>query len=331
MSRCLITGGAGFLGSHVAEHLRDAGHEVVVLDDLSGGFLSNVSDGVQFVQGSVCDAQLVDDVFRTREPEYVWHLAAYAAEGLSPFIRNFNYWNNLCGSVNVTNACVNYDVKCLVFTSSIAVYGSSCPPFNEDMWPSPEDPYGIAKYAVELDLKAAHEQFGLNYIIFRPHNVYGEHQNLGDRYRNVVGIFMNQIMQGEPMTIFGDGTQTRAFSYVGDVAPIIANAVDVREAYNKTFNIGGDTWYTVNMLASRVAEAMEVAPLVNHVPARNEVQHAFCNHVQVALYLGFHDLTLLGEGLTKMAAWAKQRGPQVSTKFASIEITRGLPVVWRDA
>ena len=97
---------------------------------------------------------------------------------------------------------------------------------TEDTTPEPEDPYGIAKYAVERELRASREMFGLDYMIFRPHNVYGPRQNIGDRYRNVVGIFMNQILQGQPMTIFGDGTQTRAFSYIDDVAPVMAAAID---------------------------------------------------------------------------------------------------------
>jgi UDP-glucose 4-epimerase len=162
----------------------------------------------------------------------VFHLAAYAAEGLSHFIKRFNYSNNLLGSVNLINASVNFDVKCVVFTSSIAVYGANQVPMTEDIVPKPEDSYGIAKYAVELELEESHKMFGLNYITFRPHNVYGEYQNIGDMYRNVIGIFMNQIMQGKPVTIFGDGEQTRAFSYIGDVAPVIAESIERPSAYN---------------------------------------------------------------------------------------------------
>ena len=245
MTRSLVTGGAGFIGSHVARHCLALGHEVVVLDDLSGGFRDQVPAGASFVQGSVTDHELVQRLFAEHHFDYVYHLAAYAAEGLSHFIRRFNYANNLIGSVNLINEAVKHDVKCFVFTSSIAVYGVNQLPMTEDLTPQPEDPYGIAKYAVELDLRAAHEMFGLNSIIFRPHNVYGENQNIGDRYRNVIGIFMNQIMQGQPMTIFGDGSQTRAFSYIDDVAPIIARSVDVPAAYNQVFNVGADQPYTV--------------------------------------------------------------------------------------
>src|SRR5580700_9736327 len=227
-SNVLVTGAAGFIGSHVAAHLLKQGHAVVGLDDLSGGFEDHVPQGTHFVRGSITDEALINRLFAEHHFEHVFHLAAYAAEGLSHFIKRFNYTNNLLGSVNLINASVNAGtVKCFVFTSSIAVYGRNQLPMSEEAVPQPEDPYGIAKYAVELDLKEAHEMFGLNHVIFRPHNVYGENQNLGDRYRNVIGIFMNQIMQGQPMTIFGDGLQTRAFTHIDDVAPLIARCVDV--------------------------------------------------------------------------------------------------------
>ena len=167
----LVTGGAGFIGSHVAQHCLSAGHDVVVLDDLSGGFRDQVPGGATFIEGSITDAPLVARLFNEYHFDYVYHLAAYAAEGLSHFIRRFNYTNNVVGSVDIINECVKHDVKCLVFTSSIAVYGAGQLPMTESMTPAPEDPYGIAKYAVELDLRAAHSMFGLNSIVFRPHNV----------------------------------------------------------------------------------------------------------------------------------------------------------------
>src|SRR5580658_3109311 len=220
--KSLITGGAGFIGAHVTNELIKMGHEGIVLDDLSGGFEENINPAAIFIKGSITDHELITRIFNEHKFDYVYHLAAYAAEGLSHFIKRFNYNNNLIGSVNLINESIKHKVKCFVFTSSIAVYGIGKPPLREDMIPVPEDPYGVAKYAVEMELRVSHEMFGLNYVIFRPHNVYGEYQNLGDRYRNVVGIFMNQIMQGKPMTIFGDGKQTRAFSYIDDVAPAIA-------------------------------------------------------------------------------------------------------------
>ena len=192
--KILVTGAAGFVGSHVASLLAKQNNEVTGLDDLSGGRLANVPADVKFVEGSITDYGMLENLFSKGRFDYVYHLAAYAAEGLSHFIRRFNYENNLIGSVNLINQSVLHGVKCFVFTSSIAVYGKNQLPMTEDLVPVPEDPYGIAKHAIELDIKAAHEIFGLNYTIFRPHNVYGENQNISDRYRNVIGIFMNQIM-----------------------------------------------------------------------------------------------------------------------------------------
>lgn len=324
----LVTGGAGFMGSHVAEQLLKMGHQVVVLDDLSGGFVDNVPPGTTFVQGSILDCQLVDRLFEKYAFQYVYHLAAYAAEGLSHFIKRFNYQNNLIGSVNLINASVNHDVKRFVFTSSIAVYGAAQVPMTEDTIPLPEDSYGIAKLAVERDLAVSHEMFGLNYTIFRPHNVYGERQNIGDRYRNVVGIFMNQLLKGEPMTIFGDGEQQRAFTHISDVAPIIAESVQVAEARNEIFNVGADVPYTVNHLAKVVADAMGRECKVTHLDPRNEVKIAFSDHSKAERAFGVREKTPLGSGIRGMAEWVKGHGARASSFFENIEVAKNMPGSW---
>jgi UDP-glucose 4-epimerase len=242
--RALITGAAGFIGSHVVDACLDLGMDVVATDDLSGGFRGNVPDGARFVEGDLRDAEFVAGLWNGGRFDYVYHLGAYAAEGLSHFIRRFNYRTNLEASVNLINQSVLHDADRFVFTSSIAVYGAGQVPMTEDMTPLPEDPYGISKYAVELDLSAAREIFGLEYTIFRPHNVYGERQNIADRYRNVIGIFMNNVLHGRPMPIFGDGMQTRAFSNIVDVAPIISRSPLVEASRNETYNIGADQPHT---------------------------------------------------------------------------------------
>lgn len=331
MSRVLVTGGAGFLGSHVATALVERGHDVTVLDDLSRGFRANVPAAARFVQGSVADATLVDAVFADGGFTHVYHLAAYAAEGLSHFIRRFNYTNNVIGTVNLVNASVNTGVSTFVFTSSIAVYGAAPTlPVTEVMVPRPEDPYGIAKYAVELDLQAAHEMFGLDYIVFRPHNVFGPRQNIGDRYRNVVGIFMNQVLQGQPMTIFSDGTQTRAFSYIDDVAPVIAESVDVPEALNRVFNIGADEACSLNDLSELVAAALGADPRVVYLAARHEVQHIYADHGEVRRVFGSRNQTPLREGLARTASWVREHGSRTTRRFDAIEVVRNLPDAWRD-
>jgi UDP-glucose 4-epimerase len=328
MSQALVTGAAGFIGSHVARHLLALGMDVTALDDLSGGFRDNVPAGARFVQMSVTDYEGLKRLFEANRFDYVYHLAAYAAEGLSHFIRRYNYETNLIGSVNLINLSVLHGVKCFVFTSSIAVYGTNQLPMTEDLLPRPEDPYGISKYAVELDLAAAHHQFGLNYIIFRPHNVYGEHQNIGDKYRNVIGIFMNQALQGLPLTIFGDGQQTRAFSYIDDVAPVIARSVLNPPAYGQVFNVGGDQPYTVNELALAVCEVMGVSPNLRYLPARKEVQHAYASHDKVRAFFELPPPTDLRTGLARMAAWVRQVGSRQTKDFAHIEVPIGLPAGW---
>ncbi len=328
MPKSLVTGGAGFIGSHVVKHCLALGHEVVVLDDLSGGFEDHIPEGALFIQGSVTDHELVTELFDQHRFDYVYHLAAYAAEGLSHFIRRYNYNTNLIASVNLINESVKHKIKCFVFTSSIAVYGKGQLPMTEEMVPQPEDPYGVSKYAVELDLRAAHEMFGLNYIVFRPHNVYGENQNIGDKYRNVIGIFMNQIMQGKSMTIFGDGTQTRAFSYIDDVAIPIAKCVNVPASYNQVFNIGADKPYTVNELATVVCEEFGVEPKITHLSARNEVLHAYSDHTKAHGTFGSPTGIDLKQGIARMAAWARRVGARQSQEFSNIEITEKLPDGW---
>jgi UDP-glucose 4-epimerase len=328
MSNCLVTGGAGFIGSHVARELTKRGHRVIVIDDLSGGFVENVPPEAEFVEGSIADDTLVNKLVEGNQVDYIFHLAAYAAEGLSHFIKRFNYNNNLIGSINLINAAVNFGVKCFVFTSSIAVYGKGQLPMTEDMTPQPEDSYGIAKLAVEQELEVCHEMFGLNYIIFRPHNVYGENQNIGDKYRNVIGIFMNQAMQGLPMTVFGDGEQTRAFSYISDVAPVIASSIEVPEAFNSVFNIGADTPYTINELTSVVTRHMGCGKEVKYLPARKEVVHAFSSHEKVKTVFGCNSKWTLDEGIARMARWAKEVGPRKSKPFGAIEICKNIPGSW---
>jgi UDP-glucose 4-epimerase len=328
MPTSLVTGGAGFMGSHVAEHLLRMGHKVVVLDDLSGGFRENVPGGAEFVQGTILDHAMVNRLFDSQSFDYVYHLAAYAAEGLSHFIKRFNYNNNLIGSINLINASLNHEVKCFVFTSSIAVYGSGQSPMSEEMIPVPEDPYGIAKLAIEQDLHVNHEMFGMDSIVFRPHNVYGERQNIGDRYRNAVGIFMNQLLHGEPMTIFGDGTQKRAFTHIDDVAPIIAKSVDYSAAKNQVFNVGADTPYTINELAYEVADAMGVPNNVIHLDARNEVKIAFSDHGKAERVFGKHEKKTLRDGIRSMTEWVKNHGARESSIFEGIEVPRNMPPSW---
>jgi UDP-glucose 4-epimerase len=326
----LVTGAAGFIGSHVADACLEMGMTVVATDDLSGGYLEHVPGAAEWVEGDLRDADFVADLWRGKPFDYVYHLGAYAAEGLSHFIRAYNYRTNLEASVNLVNQAVLHDATRFVFTSSIAVYGKGQLPMTEDMTPMPEDPYGISKYAVELDLASAHEMFGLEYTIFRPHNVYGERQNIADKYRNVIGIFMNSILRDKPMPIFGDGLQTRAFSHIDDVAPVIARSPLVDGTSNQTFNIGADQPHTVLDLANLVAGALGVPAEVEHLPARNEVVHAFSDHSKVRTVFDPPPAIPLDEGIHRMAEWVKERGAMEPVEFlADIEVDRNLPRSWK--
>ena len=335
-TRVLVTGAAGFIGSHVARYcIETLGMTVVGVDDMSGGFDYNLFHHKQytFLKGDLRDSAFIAQLWAQHGPfEHVYHLAAYAAEGLSHFIRGFNYQNNLVASMNVLNAAINGGTRTFVFTSSIAVYGAGQTPLTETTVPQPEDPYGIAKYAVELDLRAAHEMFGIDFIIFRPHNVYGPGQNIADKYRNVIGIFMRQLFAGEALTIFGDGSQTRAFSFIDDVAPYIARSPLVAGARNEVFNVGADHAYNLNELASAVALALGVPNAeVKHLPARKEVLNAVSSHDKLACVFGPVKPVSLATGLAEMAAWAVERNRSSEFSpvvFENIEVTMNMPPSW---
>jgi UDP-glucose 4-epimerase len=326
--KVLVTGGAGFIGSHLADYLINKGHDVVVVDDLSGGFEENFNEkAVLNITGSITDNPVkLAELFECFKFDYVYHLAAYAAEGLSHFIKRFNYENNLIGSVNLINESIKNNVKRFVYTSSAAVYGSGV--CIEMAVPEPEDSYGIAKLAVERELEISQRMFGLDYTIFRPHNVYGPRQNIGDKYRNVVGIFMNQILKGEPLTIFGDGSQTREFTYIDDIIDIIAESAGDEGMKNEVYNIGSSSEASILELTCRVASVMESTPDVKYLPERNEVKNIRCSHEKINAYHGGFKHTDLQAGLEKMAEWVKQHGARESQEFKNIEVTKNLPESW---
>lgn len=324
----LVTGGAGFLGSHLAAELLARGHSVVVLDDLSGGYEENVPPGALFVQGSVLDAALLARLFAEHRFNHVFHFAAYAAEILSHHIKRFNYMNNLIGSVNLINESVIHKIRCFVFASSAAVYGAEDVLLSEDLVVKPEDSYGIAKLAVEQELRVTHRIFGLDSIVFRLHNVYGERQNTGDIYRNVVSIFLRQTILGEPVTIFGDGRQTRAFTYVGDIVPYIAGSVDVPAARNRVINLGGEGETSINELAVCIAEVAGVELRTEHLKARSEARHVRVDHALARELLGFAPKTSLREGMRRMLDWLRTSRLPEKTRFTNIELMENLPAGW---
>jgi len=329
--KVFVTGCAGLLGANYTRHLLQNGHEVIGIDDLSGGYKAFVPKGEKFsfVKLNLERQKKLGDLFDEHKPDLLFHFAAYAAEGLSPFIRNYNYRNNLICSANLINECIKQETK-VVFTSSMAVYGEQEPPFTEDKRPQPIDPYGIAKYAVECDLKLAHEQFGLRYNIVRPHNVLGIYQNIWDRYRNVIGIFIRKTLNGIPILVYGDGEQTRAFSdikYYMEPFDLLHNDFD-----GEIFNIGADKYFTLNEVAEtvqKVGNKYGYDVPIEHGEPRHEVKHAYCDHTKAKSMLQFRDETNLEELIESIFVWAMKQ-PNRKVKNMEYEVTKDIYDYWRN-
>jgi len=329
MSKVLITGVAGLLGTHLSRYLISKGHDVIGIDNLFGGYKDFVDEKIKFYELDLIDNKNLSVIFNNEKPDYVYHFAAYAAEGLSPFIRNFNYTNNVICSINVINECIKNDIKKIIFTSSIAVYGVGNPPFTEDQLLSPMDPYGIAKLTVEHDLKQANSQFGLNYTITRPHNVIGIYQNIWDRYRNVIGIWIRQILTGQPLSIYGDGMQKRAFS---DISFYMEPFYRLMNEYNgMTFNIGADKEYRVIDVANilcKIAKKYGFSSEIKHLEPRHEVKDAYSDHRRAKKYLDFVDGTDIEKIINEMFIWGKDQ-PDRPVKTIPYEIEKGMYSFWK--
>ena len=327
--KVLITGVAGLIGSHLSRHLLKEGHTVYGIDDLSGGYGDFVHEDVHFLHANLLDHPAVERFFRLHKPEVVYHLAAYAAEGLSPFIRRFNYQNNVVASANVINACLTSDVRKLIFTSSMAVYGSGTPPFRETDKICPLDPYGAAKYCVETDIDMANAQFGLDYTIVRPHNVVGIYQNIWDRYRNVIGIWIRQAINRQPITIFGDGTQERAFSDISFYMEPFTKLLNYGS--RGAFNIGADKYWSINEVATvleQVARVYGLPATRKYLEARHEAHKAYCDHTKAKTLLEFKDDTRLTTTIATMFEWALKQ-PDRPVRDIAIEVEKGLYSFWK--
>ena len=327
----IITGVAGLLGSRLADWIIENHPEynVVGIDDLSGGYIENINKKVIFLNVNLTSPS-IKDIFQQYKPKYVFHFAAYAAEGLSPFIRTYNYTNNLLPTANLVNNCINYDVKRLVFTSTMAVYGhGEGGIFHEGMKRNPIDPYGVAKAACENDIEIAGEQHGLDWCIIRPHNVYGAKQNIWDKYRNVLGIWMYYHMEGKPITIFGDGNQKRAFSYIDDSLEPLWNAAIRPEASKQIINLGGIHEYSINEASDILYGVLGGAEKV-YLEGRHEVHTAISTFQKSIDILGFEHKTNLKEGLTKMWEWAQQQPKRERFVWGDYEINKGIYSFWKN-
>lgn len=332
MKYVLITGVAGLLGSQLADWIiaNKQDYTVVGIDNLFGGYIENVNNKVIFYNLELSKDDL-SPIFDKYNFEYVFHFAAYAAEGLSPFMRKFNYSNNILSTVNIINQCIMHDVKRLVYTSSMSVYGHGDMHnnrFDEDDVCCPIDPYGISKYACEMDIQVAGTQHGLDWCIIRPHNIYGEKQNIWDKYRNVIGIWMLKIINNDDILIYGDGEQTRAFTYVYDNLQPLWNAAVLPEASKQIINLGGIKPYTINGACEVLCNIADYHKVV-HAEPRHEVKWAVPTYQKSIDILGFQHKTPLEEGIKRMWDWAKKQPNRLQFKWQNYEITKKLYSYWK--
>lgn len=331
--KVLVTGCAGLIGANFCEYLLQKTNDVTIIgvDDLSGGYIENVpkDDRMIFLHADLTKQEDQQHIEKHCDGlEYIWHFAAYAAEGLSPFIRQFNYSTNVIATAFLINCGIKYNVKRFVFTSSMAVYGKEQVPFDETLTPQPIDPYGIAKYACEMDLKVAYEQHNMEYCIIRPHNVYGRMQNIWDPYRNVLGIWMWCAMHNKPFTVYGDGEQTRAFSYIDNVIPCLFTAATDPRAKNQIINVGGVKEYTLNH-AKEILSKITGWNQTVHLEPRHEVKHAWSTYQKSVDLLDYQETVDLEEGLRRMWEWVQNCNDKERKFWSQYELDKNIYGYWK--
>ncbi len=348
----VITGAAGLVGANFVEYLLKHKETMSIstiygIDDFSGGYLENlplkkVKDKIEstdssfvFIKGDLSktdDQKLVENIFKENTIDYIFHFSAYAAEGLSPFIRQYNYISNILPTTFLINMGIKYNIKRFVFTSSMATYGRNKTPFTEDMRPNPIDPYGIAKYACEMDLKVAYEQHQMEYCVILPHNIFGKYQNIWDPYRNVLGIWMYKALQNLPFTIYGDGEQTRAFSYIDDILPCLWTSAISPDTKNERINLGGKINISLNEAAELVKEITSengsIKREIVHLEPRHEVKHAWSSYEKSEELLNYKENTSLKQGLKLMWDWVKTQPKRDRVYWEEYELEKNTYSYW---
>ncbi|MBI4064986.1 NAD-dependent epimerase/dehydratase family protein [Candidatus Gottesmanbacteria bacterium] len=336
--RILVTGAAGFMGSHLVDSLiAMGGHDVYGVDDLSGGYTRNVHPKSHFTVLDLRDKGKTETYITHVKPQLLYHLAADATEGRSQFTPISATERNYLAYLYTLIPCIRCGVKKVVLTSSMSVYGAQTPPFTEIMRRIPEDIYAIAKTAMEEATEILSKVHGFTYVIVRPHNVYGPKQNLADPYRNVIGIFINCILNDKNFYIYGNGEQKRAFTYIDDFNPYFVNSGFLDSVNGEIINIGPQEEYTINELSDVVLDTFfphgkipaHLKP--KYLPMRpQEVKEAYCTHDKAVKLLGYKTRVTLKEGVDKMVDWAKTMGPQKFTYLKhGLELeTKDTPLSW---
>lgn len=338
--KILVTGAAGFMGTHLVDFLtKNRKHEVFAVDDLSGGYIENVNPKAHFTKLDLRNREKVEKYIQRIKPELIYYLAADASEGRSQFTPLSSTERNYLAYMYTLVPSIKYGLKKVVLTSSMSVYGAQKPPFSEDMLKKPEDIYGIAKGAMEDATEVLANVHGFDYVIIRPHNVYGPKQNLADPYRNVIAIFINCILNNKNFYIYGDGNQKRAFTYIGDFSPYFLKSGFLDTCNGEVINIGPKEEYSINELSDIILKTFfpdgdvprQLKP--TYVPLRpQEVKEAYCTNDKAEKLLGYKTTVTLEEGVRKMAQWAKKKGPQKFKYLKNgVELeTKDLPKTWSE-
>ncbi len=310
--RYLVTGGAGFIGSHVVDELVKRGNQVVILDNFFGKEkkLKYLNPKAEVIDGDITKRE--DCAKALTDVDGVFHIAAHAAEGQSVYVPIFNAEMNIMGSLNVLTEMVNHGVRDIVFTSSIAAYGKPQQlPITEDHPLNPEDPYGITKKTMEDYLRVYHELDRIDPYIVRFFNVFGPRQRMNDPYRGVIPIFINKCLKGEKPVIFGDGEQARAFTYISDVVEPMCRMIGKKQLINNPINIGNTEVWTVNRLAQEIMDIMGVSGRPEHVPARpTDVVVCYSDIAKAKKLMGWEPRVTVHDGLKHTLDWAREEGPQ---------------------
>lgn len=327
--RVLVTGVAGFLGSHLAEALRDEGHDVVGCDSLIGGEPTNVPDGVAFHRLDCTETPALRRL--ATGCEVVYHCAALAHDGFSVFSPALIAGNIVTASASVFSAAAACGVRRVVNCSSMARYGKAPPPFTEDLPPAPRSPYGIAKVAAEQMLASLAATHGFDWVTLVPHSIYGPRQKYDDPFRNVVSIMSNLMLQGRQPILYGDGSQQRCFSYITDCLPPLLRAATAPEAAGEIINIGPDEAPVSILDLTREIAALLDFPLDPvFVPDRpREVRRAWCSADKARRVLGYQTRVPLRQGLAATLNHIRRNGPRPFRYHLDLEILSDkTPLPW---
>ena len=338
-NRILVTGSAGFMGSHLVDYLLDRGFKVYGVDDLSGGYLRNVNKKSHFTKLDLRNKSKIKDYIDKIRPDLIYYLAADATEGRSQFTPLSCTERNYLAYLNLLVPAIRSGMKRIVLTSSMAVYGAQKPPFHEGLDRKPEDLYAISKTAMEEATEVLSLVHGFEYVIARPHNVYGERQNIADPYRNVIGIFINRLLGGKPFFIYGNGKQKRCFTYIDDCTTPLAKCGFLKNLHGEIINIGPgpEEAVTINELAKTVLSVFFGGGTIpkKFLPVYfsdrpQEVKNAFSTHDKAKKMLGYRPKTKLKEGIKKMIEWARILGYQKPIYLEEIELTsNNIPKTWK--